>query len=72
VCFGIPQRARSVVRIIPPREGQQEEVVDVVYCGDDMVMYKDKFEGGVMVDGVVHCMPLRAKGWLKVVPPKLS
>ena len=46
-----------------------EDHVDVLYCGEDMVHTKDKFEGGVMGgDGNIYCMPLRAKALLKVIP----
>ena len=54
--YGIPQRSSGVLRIIPPgvkrfgRDGvslpDDDEHVDVIYCGDDMVSCKDKFEGG--------------------------
>jgi len=38
-------------------------------CGDNMVNYKDKFEGGVTSqDGIMFRMPLRAKGALKIMP----
>jgi len=68
-----------VLRIVPPgvkrwdRNGNplpdDEEHVDVMYCGDDMVSCKDKFEGGVLgKDGSIYCIPLRAKSFLKVVP----
>eukprot|EP00566_Odontella_aurita_P003283 CAMPEP_0113538406 /NCGR_PEP_ID=MMETSP0015_2-20120614/7346_1 /TAXON_ID=2838 /ORGANISM="Odontella" /LENGTH=971 /DNA_ID=CAMNT_0000437973 /DNA_START=28 /DNA_END=2943 /DNA_ORIENTATION=- /assembly_acc=CAM_ASM_000160 len=69
--YGIPQNARCVVRIVPPRgDDDDEEVVDMVYCGDDFLPYGDKFEGGVQgKDGSIYCMPLRAKAVLKVIPP---
>jgi len=77
--YGIPQRSSGVLRIVPPgvkrwdRNGNplpdDEEHVDVMYCGDDMVSCKDKFEGGVLgKDGSIYCIPLRAKSFLKVVP----
>jgi hypothetical protein len=76
---GIPQRSSGVLRIIPPgvrrwdNNGNElpcdQEVVDVMYCGDDMVSCKDKFEGGVLgADESVYCIPLRAKTFVKVVP----
>ncbi|KAK1737405.1 hypothetical protein QTG54_011691 [Skeletonema marinoi] len=60
--YGCPQRASGVLRIIPPgvkrcdKNGSplpdDEEYVDVMYCGDDMVGCKDKMEGGVLgMDG---------------------
>ncbi len=77
--YGIPQRSSGVLRIVPPgvkrwdRNGNllpdDEEHVDVIYCGDDMVSCKDKFEGGVLgKDGSIYCIPLRAKAFLKVIP----
>lgn len=70
--YGIPQRAAGVIRIIPEaihgREGEGD-VVDVLYCGDEYVGVKDKFEGGVIdFDGAIYCIPLRAKKLLKVIP----
>ena len=45
------------------------EQVDIIYCGDDMVHIKDKFEGGVMdVDGNMYCIPMQAKALIKIVP----
>jgi len=75
--YGIPQRASGVVRITPsnvvkrldPECVDPEDCVDVLYCGDDMIKYKDKFEGGVMdLNGNIYCIPLRAKMLLKVIP----
>lgn len=55
---GIPQRSCGVLRIVPPGvkrynfQGEElsndKEIVDVMYCGDDMISCKDKFEGGVL------------------------
>ena len=45
--YGIPQRASGVIRISPAQlHGGKDDNVDVLYCGDDMVNIKDKFEGG--------------------------
>ena len=74
--YGIPQRASSVIRIVPPRmkkingkDVMEEEIVEMLYCGDTMLGMKDKFEGGVMgnKDGNIYCMPLRAKSVLQVI-----
>ncbi len=68
--YGIPQRAAGVIRIVPADiYGGEEDHVDVLYCGDDMVSCKDKFEGGVIdLEGNMYCIPLRAKQLLKVIP----
>lgn len=77
--YGIPQRSSGVLRIIPPgvkrynRNGlalsDDEEHVDVVYCGDELVSCKDKFEGGVMgANGKIYCIPLRAKHFVNIIP----
>lgn len=71
--YGIPQRASGVLRIIPPGiggMGENEEHVDVLHCGEDMVSVKDKFEGGVygLKDHCIYCIPLRAKALLKIIP----
>jgi hypothetical protein len=68
--YGIPQRALGVLRIIPTSvSGLSEDIVDVLYCGDEMVGCKDKFEGGVIdLKGNIYCVPLRAKKLLKVIP----
>jgi hypothetical protein len=79
--YGIPQRSSGVLRIIPPgvkrygRNGRalsdDEEHVDVIYCGDGMVSCKDKFEGGVLgLDGKIYCIPLRAKAFVTITPGK--
>mmetsp|Transcript_3956 Transcript_3956/g.8917 ORF Transcript_3956/g.8917 Transcript_3956/m.8917 type:complete len:1089 (-) Transcript_3956:770-4036(-) len=79
--YGIPQRSHGVLRVIPPgvkrygRNGialpDEEEYVDVIYCGDDMVSCKDKFEGGVQgLDGNIYCIPLRAKSFVNIIPGK--
>jgi hypothetical protein len=68
--YGIPQRAAGVIHIVPASiyDGD-EDYVDVLYCGDDMVQVKDKFEGGVIdLEGNIYCIPLRAKQLLKVIP----
>ncbi|KAL7530912.1 hypothetical protein ACHAXR_003741, partial [Thalassiosira sp. AJA248-18] len=79
--YGIPQRSSGVLRVIPPgvkrygRDGDvlsaDEEYIDVIYCGDDMVSCKDKFEGGVLgMDGKIYCIPLRAKSFVNIIPGK--
>jgi hypothetical protein len=79
--YGIPQRSSGVLRIIPPgvkrfgRNGtalsDTEEYIDVIYCGDEMVGCKDKFEGGVLGhDGKIYCIPLRAKAFIRITPEK--
>ena len=71
--YAIPQRASSVLRVVPPvqkENGEEEEdMVEMLYCGDEMVGVKDKFEGGVMGgrDGAIYCIPLRAKSVLRVL-----
>jgi hypothetical protein len=76
---GIPQRSSGVLRIVPPgikrwnHQGGElpydREIVDVMYCGDEMVACKDKFEGGVLgLDRPIYCIPLRAKSFVKIVP----
>ena len=84
IASGIPQRSSGVLRIVPPGVKRYDyhgdelpcdrEIVDVMYCGDEMVACKDKFEGGVLgLDGSIYCIPLRAKSFVKVVPgPALS
>jgi len=77
--YGIPQRSSGVLRIIPRgvkrygRDGvalpAEEEYVDMIYCGDDMVSCKDKFEGGVLgFNGNIYCVPLRAKAFVNIIP----
>lgn len=70
--YGIPQRARGVVRVKPATNSEDEPEVTVLNCGDEFDAYsdgKDKFEGGVMgSDGCIYCIPLRAKHVLKVIP----
>jgi hypothetical protein len=69
--YGIPQRAAGVLRIIPGYllGDDVEDQVDVLYCGDEMVHMKDKFEGGVIdLDGNIYCIPLRAKTLMKIIP----
>eukprot|EP00804_Cyclotella_cryptica_P019297 CCRYP_006189-RC/>CCRYP_006189-RC protein AED:0.04 eAED:0.04 QI:4178/1/1/1/1/0.75/8/136/603 len=77
--YGIPQRASGILRVVPPGVKRWNnygdklphhcESIDVLYCGDDMVSCKDKFEGGVLgLDGSIYCIPLRAKSFVKVIP----
>ncbi len=80
--YGVPQRSSGILRIIPPgvdrygRNGvalsNEEEYIDVMYVGDEMVSCKDKFEGGVLgLDGNIYCIPLRAKCFIAVKPGSL-
>lgn len=69
--YGIPQNSRGVLRISPNKDDPHlEPDVDLLYCGEQLVSTKDKFEGGVLgpKDGCIYCMPLRAKRALKVIP----
>ena len=70
--YGIPQRASGVLRIIAGYriENEADDKVDVLYCGDEMVNVKDKFEGGVIdaTTGDIYCIPLRAKTLMKIIP----
>ena len=70
--YGIPQRASGVLRVIPGYllGNEVNDQVDVLYCGDEKVNVKDKFEGGVIdpKKGEIYCIPLRAKTLMKVVP----
>eukprot|EP00978_Attheya_sp_CCMP212_P005750 scaffold12860_cov54-Attheya_sp.AAC.11 len=68
--YGIPQRATGILRIIPPSSSNEEEHVDTIYCGDDMVGLKDKCEGVVLgpTDEYIYCIPLRGKSLLKLIP----
>ena len=69
--YGIPQRAMGVLRITPAgKDGLEEDHVDIIPCGDNLLGVKDKFEGGVLgVDGCIYCIPMRAKACVKIVPP---
>lgn len=73
--------ANSVIRIRPPSISsdsdeiyEEEEHIDMLYCGDSQVAFKEKFEGGVLgaSDGNIYCIPLRAKAVLKVIVPESS
>ena len=68
--YGIPQRASGVLRIIPAGiSGRDEDHVDFMDCGYDLVGVKDKFEGGVLGrDGCIYCIPLRSKICVKITP----
>jgi len=70
--YAIPQRSRSVIRIVPgppAEEGGGDPFVELLDMGDEMAAYKDKFEGGVMgQDGCIYCIPLIAKRVLKIIP----
>ena len=80
--YGIPQRASGVLRITPhtllsrssslekltPKD-DDDDIVELMDCGPDLIGVKDKFEGGVMgSDGCIYCIPLRAKTCVKIVP----
>lgn len=72
--YGIPQRAMGVLRISPPRPGMgsEEEAIDIIPCGENMVGTGDKFEGGVMCqDDCIYCIPLRARACVKIIPRPL-
>lgn len=81
--YGICQRASGILRITPAnviRERLQKNAdeietdqLDIIYCGDDMVHIKDKFEGGVMdLEGNIYCIPMQAKALIKIIPgPRL-
>ena len=50
-------------------EDIEKDQVDIIYCGDDMVQIKDKFEGGVMdLEGNIYCIPMQAKALIKIIP----
>lgn len=69
--YGIPQRAMGVLRISPPQVGlgNEEETIDIISCGENMVGTVDKFEGGVMgPDDCIYCIPLRARACVKIIP----
>jgi hypothetical protein len=70
--YGIPQNSRGVIHISPNKDDPQhgKPDVDLVYCGEKFVSFKDKFEGGVLgpKDGCIYCVPLRAKRVLKISP----
>lgn len=67
--YAIPQRSRAVLRIVPAAEPGQDPHIQMLDCGDEMAVYKDKFEGGVMgADGCIYCMPMIAKRVVKIVP----
>jgi hypothetical protein len=71
--YGIPQRASGVLQIAPISEDADDDHVDLVDCGPDLVGVKDKFEGGVLgPDGCIYCIPLRSKVCIKIVPGKPS
>ena len=60
--YGIPQRSCGVLRIVPRSNTNEEDFVDLMDCGEELVGVKDKFEGGVMgADGCIYCVPLRGK-----------
>jgi len=72
--YGIPQRATGVLRITPPSSPtSNDDHVDVMDCGEDLVGVKDLFEGGVLgADGCIYCIPLRCRTCVKVVPAPTS
>lgn len=68
--YGIPQRASGVLQITPGSYlGVDDDHVDIMDCGQELIGVKDKFEGGVLgADGCIYCIPLRSKICVKVVP----
>jgi hypothetical protein len=68
--YGIPQRASGVLRIMPASlSDNDEDHVDIMDCGEDLISVKDKFEGGVLgPDGCIYCIPLRSKFCVKIIP----
>ncbi len=69
--YGIPQRAMGVLRISPQQRGMgdEEEAIDIIPCGENMVGTGDMFEGGVMgQDDCIYCIPLRARACVKIIP----
>ncbi len=47
----------------------ENDHVELIYGGDDMVLVKDKFEGGVIdLEGNIYCIPMQAKALIKIVP----
>ena len=69
--YGIPQRAKGVLKISEDKAGKNGVRVEVLDCGKNIRIYKDKFEGGVLgPDGCIYCMPLICKDVVKVNPIK--
>jgi len=67
--YAIPQRSRAVLRIVPALDPSEDAVIELLDCGEEHAVYKDKFEGGVMgSDGAIYCIPLIAKRVLKIIP----
>ena len=68
--YGIPQRAIGVLRVTPgDDENGDDDHVDIIPCGEDMMNVKDKFEGGVLgFDGCIYCIPLKSKTCVKIIP----
>ena len=68
--YGIPQRARGILRLLPAPEAGGEPEVTLLDCGqaDHPI---DLFEGGVLgSDGCMYCIPLRGRSVVKVVPDR--
>ena len=58
--YGIPQRASGVLKITPASiaESIDEDHVDIMDCGQELIGVRDKFEGGVLgADDCVYCNP---------------
>ena len=71
--YGIPQRATGVLRVTPHtvQMSSDQDVVEIMDCGPELIGVKDKFEGGVLgPDGCIYCIPLRSKSCIKIVPGK--
>ena len=69
--YGIPQRARGVLRISLDEKSKEGVRIEVLDCGENIRLYKDKFEGGVLgKDGCIYCMPLICKDVVKIVPTR--
>jgi hypothetical protein len=68
--YGIPQRASGVLRITPRNiHHGEDDHVEIMDCGKELVGVKDKFEGGVLgSDGCIYCIPLRSRTCIKIVP----
>lgn len=68
--YGIPQRARSILRIAPALQAGGEPIIDELDCGEDEADVKDKFEAGVLshMDGTIICIPLNGSHVLQVIP----
>ena len=80
--YAIPQRAHGILKVTPSKDPKNIDAkVEYLYFhntnydiideeeGEYFKLQKDKFEAAVMGnDGVMYCMPLRAKRIVKIVP----